>query len=239
MKILITLCARGGSRGIPKKNIIDINGKPLIAYSIELAKQILLEHNVDIALSTDDESIKKVAAAFGIETTYERPSHLASDTAGKVQTIHHLLEHEETKRRKPYDYVLDLDISSPLRTKDEVEISFQRISKDTEALSLFSVNPSHRNPYFNMVEQNKEGYFSLVKQKNSTVLSRQTSPKVYDLNASFYWYKRSFFEEGFSSPITPKSLIHVMDHICFDLDTPDDLLYLDFLIKQNKLKGLL
>ena len=227
MKILITLCARGGSKGIPKKNIIDINGKPLIAYSIELAKQILLEHNVDIALSTDDESIKKVAAAFGIETTYERPSHLASDTAGKVQTIHHLLEHEETKRRKPYDYVLDLDIS------------VQRISKDTEALSLFSVNPSHRNPYFNMVEQNEEGYFSLVKQKNSTVLSRQTSPKVYDLNASFYWYKRSFFEEGFSSPITPKSLIHVMDHICFDLDTPDDLLYLDFLIKQNKLKGLL
>ena len=80
MKILITLCARGGSKGIPKKNIIDINGKPLIAYSIELAKQILLEHNVDIALSTDDESIKKVAAAFGIETTYERPSHLL-DTA--------------------------------------------------------------------------------------------------------------------------------------------------------------
>lgn len=239
MQILITLCARGGSKGIPGKNIIEINGKPLIAYSIDLAKQILLEYDVDIALSTDDESIKKVAGAFGISTTYQRTRELASDTAGKVETIHHLLKYEESTRGKRYDFILDLDISSPLRTKDEVETSFHRISSDNQALSLFSVNPSHRNPYFNMVEQNEEGYFSLVKQKDNLVLSRQTSPKVYDLNASFYWYKRSFFEEEYNSPITPKSLIHIMDHICFDLDTPDDLLYLDFLIKQNKLKGLL
>lgn len=239
MQILITLCARGGSKGIPGKNIIEINGKPLIAYSINLAKQLLQEEEVDISLSTDDESIRTVAADYGVETTYARPKELASDTAGKVQAIHHLLEYEENKKGKKYDYILDLDISSPLRTKNEVETSFYRISKDIEALSLFSVNPSHRNPYFNMVEENEEGYFSLVKQKDTPFLSRQTSPAVYDLNGSFYWYKRCFFDKGFSSPITSKSLIHIMDHICFDLDTKDDLAYLRFLIQQNMIKGLL
>ena len=90
INILITLCARGGSKGIPGKNIIEINGKPLITYSIELAKILFPKQRVDIALSTDDQSIKKVAQERGIETIYNRPKELASDSAGKIKTIYHL-----------------------------------------------------------------------------------------------------------------------------------------------------
>lgn len=239
MKILITLCARGGSKGIPGKNIIDINGKPLIAYSIELAKNLLPQHQVDIALSTDAKEIKNVAKEWGLSTTYNRPLELASDKAGKVQTIHDLLYFEEKRQNKGYDYILDLDVSSPLRTKEDIENAFELIHSDKNALSLFSVNQSHRNPYFNMVEQNEEGYFDLVKKLPKSVLSRQTSPLVYDLNASFYWYRRSFFDKGLTTPITPKSLVYEMDHICFDLDHQDDLLYLKFLIKEQRLSGIL
>ena len=90
-----------------------------------------------------------------------------------------------------------------------------------------------------MVEQNEEGYFDLVKKLPQSVLSRQASPVVYDLNASFYWYRRSFFEKGLASPITARSLVYKMDHICFDLDHQDDLLYLKFLIKEQRLSGIL
>jgi len=239
MKILITLCARGGSKGIPGKNIIDINGKPLIAYSIELAKNLLPQYQIDIALSTDVKEIKNVANEWGLSTPYNRPTELASDQAGKVHTIHHLLRFEEKRLNKGYDYILDLDVSSPLRTKEDVENAFELIHSDTNALSLFSVNPSHRNPYFNMVEQNEQGYYDLVKKLPQSVLSRQASPVVYDLNASFYWYRRSFFDKGLTTPITPKSLVYEMDHICFDLDHQDDLLYLKFLIKEQRLSGIL
>jgi len=239
MKILITLCARGGSKGIPGKNIIDINGKPLIAYSIELAQNLLPQHQVDIALSTDAQEIKDVASQRGLSTPYNRPSELASAQAGKVQTIHHLLRFEEKRLNKVYDYILDLDVSSPLRTKEDVENAFELIHLDTNALSLFSVNPSHRNPYFNMVEQNEQGYFDLVKKLPQSVLSRQASPVVYDLNASFYWYRRSFFDKGLTSPITARSLVYKMDHICFDLDHQNDLLFLKFLIKEQRLSGIL
>ena len=239
MKILITLCARGGSKGIPKKNIIDINGKPLIAYSIELAKNLLPKFQVDISLSTDSQEIKDVAAQWGLSTTYNRPLELASDQAGKVQAIHDLLGFEEKRLNKNYDYILDLDISSPLRTKEDVENAFELIHSDKKALSLFSVNPSNRNPYFNMVEQNEEGYFDLVKKLPQSILSRQASPDVYDLNASFYWYRRSFFDKELTSPITIRSLVYKMNHICFDLDHQDDLLYLKFLIKEKILEGIL
>ncbi len=239
MNILITLCARGQSKGIPRKNIIEINGIPLIAYSINLAKKILKSFNVHIGLSTDDLEIKKEAEKWGISTTYRRPIKLANDTAGKIKTIKHLLEFEEQRQSILYDFVLDLDISSPLRTKNDIESAFEQMLLDQEALSLFSVNISNKNPYFNMVEKNEKGYYDLVKKLPENFLSRQKSPKVYDINASFYWYRRLFFDKGFNTPITSKSLIYVMDHICFDLDNEEDLLYLNYLIKEKKIKKLL
>ena len=91
MNILITICARGGSKGIPGKNIKLLAGKPLIGYSIELANKFITHYEGKLALSTDDHEIKKIAEKFGLITDYNRPNYLASDKAGKIDVINELL----------------------------------------------------------------------------------------------------------------------------------------------------
>jgi CMP-N,N'-diacetyllegionaminic acid synthase len=236
MNILITICARGGSKGIPGKNIKQIAGKPLIAYSIELTKKIAQKYNIKVALSTDDVEIKKVAEDFGVTTYYKRPDFLASDTAGKIDTIKDLLLYEESLVNYKYDFVLDLDVTSPLRNLEDIEEALEMIVNKSDAKTLFSVNNAARNPYFNMVEENASGFYSLVKTNpDGSVMTRQSAPKVYDLNASFYWYKRAFFDSDSKSPITDKSLVYIMNHMCFDLDHPVDFLFMEYLLINNKL----
>jgi CMP-N,N'-diacetyllegionaminic acid synthase len=236
MNILITICARGGSKGIPGKNIKLLGGKSLIGYSIELAHQVVLSLGGKLALSTDDENIKAAAETFKLKTEYQRPEHLASDSAGKIDTINDLLKFEEDQNKIRYDFILDLDVTSPLRTVNDILSAFKLLNEDSEALTIFSVNPAARNPYFNMVEEKPTGYYDLVKkQEDGSIMSRQLAPKVFDLNASFYWYKRGFFEMGLKSPITNKSLIFEMDHICFDLDHPIDFEFMEFLQMNDKI----
>lgn len=235
MTILITICARGGSKGIPGKNIKDIAGLPLIVYSIKTAQKFSEYFNCHISLSTDSGQIKEVAAKYGLTTNYTRPDELSSDTAGKVDVLHHLLNYEETNRNVKYDYLLDLDVTSPLRNVEDLKNAFQIISSDLNAINLFSVNYAYKSPYFNMVELQKNGYYNLIKKLDSPINTRQSAPKVYDLNASFYFYKRVFFEKQFKSVMTEKSLIYIMPHICFDIDEKIDFEFLNYLITNNKL----
>ncbi len=233
MNILITLCGRGGSKGIPGKNIRPLNGLPLIGYSINAAKKFSAEFPAEIALSTDSDEIKVAARSFGVETEYTRPPALATDGAGKVETIADLLEFEERRRGKRYDVVLDLDLSSPLRTHEDLAEAYRLLRQDPNALNIFSVNPANRNPYFNMVERNAEGYYSLVKK--GEFVTRQSAPPVYDLNASFYFYRREFFDRQLRSVFTERSLVYVMPHVCFDLDHALDFDIMEFLLANNKL----
>ena len=233
MNILITLCARGGSKGIPGKNIKSLNGLPLIAYSIKVANDFKNIYNVDIVLSTDNDEIKKVAEELGLITSYSRPFFLATDKAGKVETIEDVLIYQENKNSKLYDYVLDLDISSPLRNVNDLCTGLELLIQDTKAFNLFSVNEANRNPYFNIVEKKETGYYNVVKSGN--FLSRQEAPKVYDMNSSFYFYRRLFFDLKINKTTTEKSLIYLMPHICFDLDHPIDFEFMEYLISNDKL----
>lgn len=236
MKILITICARGGSKGIPGKNIKLISGKPLINYTIDLTKKLTSKYNAKVALSTDDQAIKQAAEACGLYTNYTRPAFLATDSAGKIDTIKDLVLYEESLIGEKYDYILDLDLTSPLRTEEDIEKALELIVSNSQALTLFSVNNAARNPYFNMVEENSNGFFSLVKTNpDGSVMTRQSAPKVYELNASFYWYKRAFYDQDLKSPITNKSIIYVMNHMCFDLDHPVDFLFMEYLLENKKL----
>ncbi|MBP6385385.1 MAG: acylneuraminate cytidylyltransferase family protein [Pseudarcicella sp.] len=237
MKILITLCARGGSKGVPLKNIKPLCGKPLIQYSLETARKFIDENKYDciIAISTDDNLILDIMNDLGVKTSYIRPEYLSTDAAGKVETIAHLLEYEEEKNNCKFDYILDLDVSSPLRTVEDLNNAFKIIQEDKDAINLFSVSKAHRNPYFNMVEIAEDGYYKLIKPLDKDILSRQKAPKVYDLNASFYFYKKSFFDNGYKSVLTPKALIYEVPHVCFDIDEMIDFEIMDFLIKNNKL----
>ncbi|MBE8722049.1 acylneuraminate cytidylyltransferase family protein [Sphingobacterium pedocola] len=236
MNILITLCARGGSKGIPRKNIKELNGRPLIDYSIQFAKEIKAHYtNVIIELSTDDQEIRDVADQLGLSTQYIRPAHLASDTAGKVDVIRDVVKYAENIYKVKFDYILDLDVSSPLRTVSDVIEAFKIMTNDSEALTLFSVNKANKNPYFNMVEVNEDGYYSLSKIRDTTTLSRQAAPEVFELNASFYIYSRAYFDSSWKGVVTDKSIVYNMFHICFDLDHPIDFEFMDFLLKNDKL----
>jgi CMP-N,N'-diacetyllegionaminic acid synthase len=234
MKILITICARGGSKGIPGKNIKLLNNVHLIAYTIQVANRFAELFDTDIVLSTDDDEIKRVAAMYSLSTDYQRPDYLARDTSGKIDTIKDVLLYQEKVKNIHYDYVLDLDVTSPLRTLEDLTSAFDLIRKDTMAFNLFSVNPAARNPYFNMVEKKESGYYNLVATLG-IIMTRQSSPKVYDLNASFYFYRRNFFSADFKTVFTNASLIYTMPHICFDLDHGIDFDFLEYLLANQKL----
>jgi len=232
MNILITICARGGSKGIPGKNIKAINNKPLISYTINSAQKFAEKHYADIGLSTDSPQIQKVASEYGLRTEYIRPSNLATDTAGKIDVIKDLVVHHERISKKVYDIILDLDITSPLRTQEDLGKAYNELMANSEALNIFSVNPASRNPYFNMVEKDSTGYVKLVKGIGK-IKSRQAAPEIYDMNASFYFFRRHFFSEGNETSVTDKSLAYVMDHVCFDLDEHHDFVIMDLMMRHN------
>lgn len=241
MKTLITICARGGSKGIPGKNIKLIAGKPLIYYTINVAQKFQEKYSdTEIILSTDSEEIKSVAKQYGLATSYLRPDKLAGDSVGKLDAIRDVLEYSERDRGIKYDYIFDLDVTSPLRNMDDLEKALGIIDSDPLATNLFSVSPANRNPYFNMVEKQENGYYSLVKKRSGdTILARQVAPIVYDMNASFYFYKRSFFESDYKTALTDKTLVYLVPHMCFDLDHPIDFEYMTFLIENNKFDFIL
>lgn len=234
MNLLVTICARGGSKGIPGKNSKPLNGLPLLHYSLKLAFELKNKYNAAIQLSTDSDEIIQCANILGYNTDYRRPDVLATDAAGKLPAIEDAVKFAEVSLGTAYDFVLDLDVTSPLRTLQDIEEALATLQAKKDALNIFSVNPSARSPYFNMVEETEDGFVKVIKDAG-TFLSRQEVPKTYDMNASFYIFKRSFFEKGFKISTTPFSLAYVMNHICFDLDHPIDFTIMELMIKNNLL----
>ncbi|MDE5493024.1 acylneuraminate cytidylyltransferase family protein [Elizabethkingia meningoseptica] len=236
MKGLVTICARGGSKGIPGKNIKLINKKPLIVYSIEVAEELAKLYNIDIFLSTDSDEIKNVVGSFKfskIDLSYVRPQFLANDTAGKLDAIIDVKKYAEHVNSIDYDFVIDLDVTSPLRTLQDLVNSLELLFSNNDALNLFSVSPANRNPYFNMVEGNNQGFYNLCKK--GEFLTRQSAPKVYDMNASFYVFKKTFFQNQNKTVITDRSLIYEVPHLCFDLDHQIDFEFMNYLLENKRL----
>lgn len=234
--ILLTICGRGGSKGIPGKNIKMIAGKPLLAYTAELATRFANDHELDLGFSTDSPDILAVGERYGLPTDYVRPAKLGNDVIGKPHVIKDLMLHCERTNKKRYDYVIDLDVTSPMRTAQDIEQCLAIMLDHPDTLTVFSVSPCHRNPYFNMVEKKENGYFGLVKQSDAT--TRQGSPAVYDINGSIYVYSRAALDNDNPRAVTPRTLVYVMPHPCFDLDEPEDYDYLEYLLVSGKLPYL-
>ncbi len=231
-RYLITICARGGSKGIPGKNIRPVGGKPLIAYTIGHAQAAAKEFGGDVFLSTESDAIREVARECGLPSDYSRPAALATDSAGKVGVLTDALLTAE-KKNGPYDFLIDLDVTSPLRTIDDLRAGIGMLEECPDALNVFSVSVAERNPYFNMVEPGRDGFVALSKKPPQTILSRQTAPPVFSMNASFYIYRRAFFDGTRDGPVTDRSLAYVMPHPCFDLDEPTDFEFLTFLLERS------
>jgi CMP-N-acetylneuraminic acid synthetase len=231
MKILGTICARGGSKGVKNKNIRDLLGKPLIAYTVEYLKKWGKAER--IVCSTDSEKIADIAKKYGAEIPILRPPELATDTASKIDALKHIVEFCEKQDDIKYDIIVDLDPTAPLRKKIFLDEAFNRFLK-SNANNLYSVNKARKNPYFNMVELNEGGYAHLSKQSN--VVRRQDAKPVYEINASIYIYKRDFLLNT-NTANSDKTIIYEMpDTASIDIDNEIDFLFVEFLLKSEVFK---
>ena len=233
---LITICARGGSKGIPGKNIRPVGGRPLLAYTAAMALAYADMTGAPVVLSTDSPEILAEGAKCGLPTDYVRPEALANDTAGKPAAIAHAMLWAEQRYGVRFETVIDLDVTSPLRTLADIEAVHTLLLDHPDALTAFSVSPAGRNPYFNMVREDPDGYARVILGGRYT--TRQSAPKVYDMNASIYAYRREALTAPDPRAVTDRSLAYVMDHKCFDLDEPEDFDYLTWLVDTNRVKLL-
>jgi len=229
--ILCTICARGGSKGVKNKNIKKLHGKPLIAYTIEQAKESgLFEH---IVISTDSDDIANVAKEYGAEVFFKRSEEMASDTAGKLDVIKDAFVRSEEYYNKKFDYLIDLDATAPLRDVEDIVNSFNQF-KENENDNLITAMPSRRSPYFNLVEQDKNGKVYLSKKLDDAIVRRQDAPKSYDMNASIYIWKRDTILNENSIFLKNTGLYVMPEERSIDIDTELDYKFVEFLMKGNK-----
>ncbi|WP_418186786.1 cytidylyltransferase domain-containing protein [Aliarcobacter lanthieri] len=228
--ILCTICARGGSKGVKNKNIKELNGKPLIAYTIEQAKASeLFEH---IVISTDSDDIASIAKQYGAEVFFKRNDEMASDTAGKLDVIKDAFKRSEDYYNKKFEYLIDLDATAPLRLTEDIINSFNQFIKDNND-NLITAMPSRRSPYFNLVEQDKNGRVYLSKKLDNTVVRRQDAPKSYDMNASIYIWKRDIILNENSIFLEKTGLYVMPEERSIDIDNELDFKFVEFLMKEK------
>ncbi|MDO9305934.1 MAG: acylneuraminate cytidylyltransferase family protein [Sulfuricurvum sp.] len=230
-KILCTICARGGSKGVKNKNIKELCGKPLIAYTIEQAKASgLFEH---IVISTDSDTIASASKEYGGEVFFKRNPEMASDTASKLDVIQDAFIRSERHYQETFDYLVDLDATAPLRSVEDIINSYQQfLNNDND--NLITAMPSRRSPYFNLVEIDATGKVTLSKKLDSTIARRQDAPKSYDMNASIYIWKRNIILNENSLFLEKTGLYVMPEERSIDIDTELDFEFVEFLMrKQN------
>ena len=226
-KILCIICARGGSKGIPGKNKVVVAGKPLIAYTLEAAKEC--DYFDDVIVSTDDEEIMNIACDYSVPAPFKRPEHLSKDDTSKIDVIRHAVEWVENNWHKKYDIVVDLSVVSPLRTVEDIKNSIELLVNE-KADNVFSVSPPYRNPYYNMVEI-IDKKVKLVKEPPKKLTRRQDAPIVYDMNDSIYvWWKKILFEKD--TTFNDNTKIYIMPrHRGIDIDESFDLLVVSLILE--------
>ncbi|WP_407410748.1 cytidylyltransferase domain-containing protein [Methanobrevibacter sp.] len=230
MKLLFTICGRAGSKGIKNKNVKNFLDKPLALYSLSVIDLYLKKSNydADIVINTDSESLMEIFNNNPLRSVdiIERSADLAGDKVAKVDVIQNCLEVMEEKNGS-YDLIIDLDITSPLRTvKDLDDMIEKKLNTDYDL--IFSVTDSRRNPYFNMVMETEHGYDRVIKSNFNT---RQEAPVIYDMNASIYVYSREFLQRKVGL-FDGKCGIHKMfDTGVLDLDHENDMFLMEVIAK--------
>lgn len=230
MKTLYIIPARGGSKGIPKKNIKLLNGKPLIYYSIDIAREMSIDEN--ICVSTDSDEILYAVEEYGLKTHFKRPAELAEDNSGTYGVLMHAVTFFENKGIH-YDNIVLLQPTSPFRMKAHIE----------EALSLYnehvdmvvSVGKSHHSPYFNLFEEEESGF--LKKSKKSTFETRQAAPPVYFYNGSIYIINIKSLKNQSLNQFEKIRKYEMSDIYSFDIDTPLDWAICETLISNGYIKN--
>lgn len=223
--------ARGGSKGIPHKNLLKLGGKPLLAWSIGHAKAVSRIRRVIV--STDSAEIANVAKKFGAEAPFLRPKELACDKAPEWLAWQHALKWLQEDEKKLPDAMVSVPTTSPFRSASDIENCMDEF-KCNNRDAVITITPSKRNPYFNMVKRNPDSSFSLVCESNKKISRRQDCPDIFDittsvyvLNPTFVLQNKTLFEGNVGAIIVPSKR-------ALDIDTAED-----FFFAEQYLKGKL
>jgi N-acylneuraminate cytidylyltransferase/CMP-N,N'-diacetyllegionaminic acid synthase len=190
MSRLCTICARGGSKGMPGKNLRDLCGKPLIAHTIEQARQCnLFEH---IAVSSDCNEILNVADRYGADILVKRPNFMATDTAPKCPAIKHCLEMAEDQKHNRFETVVELQATSPIRLPEDI-VGAVKLLEQSRATNVVSGTEARNSPYYTLVERDSLGFIHHSKTLASPFARRQDAPKCFQINGSIYVWRREPF----------------------------------------------
>lgn len=218
-RILATICARGGSKGVKNKNIRLLDNIPLIAYSLNIIKNNTFID--DYVVSTDSEEIISVVKELGFQIEFKRPDELSGDNVGRIDAIQHAYSWKQERSNSPFDIIVDLGVATPLKSMDDLNNAI-KLCIDSNAENVFSVCESIKNPYFNMVEV-KNDKVKLVKESYE-ITSRQTAPVVYEMNDGFnVWTPESLFSDN--PQFNPSTKMYVMPRErSVDIDEEEDFL---------------
>lgn len=227
MNLLVIIPARGGSKGIPGKNIKPLGGKPLICHAIDHARGVAPDAR--ICLSTDSEEIKDTAERYGLEVPFLRPAELASDNAGTYGVLLHALDYYESHGGH-FDAILLLQPTSPFRRQEDIAGALALYSPELDM--VVSVTEAEANPYYNCFEEDSHGMLHLSKGDGS-ITRRQDAPKAWQYNGAVYVINPESLQK---MPLSKFGKVkkYVMDPIhSLDLDTLFDWKMAELMIAEK------
>lgn len=228
MKVLYVIPARGGSKGIPHKNIKLLAGKPLIYYSIDVARKLTSDEN--ICVSTDDNEIIKIVENYGLKVPFVRPKEYATDTATTNDVLLHVIEFYEAQE-KYYDVIVLLQPTSPLRKVEQVQKSLALYCDDLDM--IVSVKESHAATV--LCNENNLGYLEMSFNKNG--VRRQDAGKYYEYNGSIYILNIERLKKCSLSGLIKKKKYVMDDYSSIDIDNEFDWLYCEFVLNKKLLNN--
>ncbi len=230
MTMLCTICARGGSKGIVGKNSRDLLGKPLLAWTIEQARESGLF--AAIAFSSDSDRLLETALKAGADIAVKRPDAMATDTAPKLPAIRHCLEQAIAHTGNVPSIFVDLDVTSPLRLASDITGAV-KLLQDSGARSVITGAPARRSPYFNLVEARMDGTVGLSKMADPPITRRQDAPRCFDMNASIYAWRVAAFLENPAVFYPDTRLFEMPEERSIDIDSDLDFALVDLLLRRR------
>lgn len=230
MSVLAVIPARGGSKGIPRKNVRLLAGKPLIAYSVEAA-----QHSAAISrliCSTDDNEIADVARSLGVEVPFMRPNHLASDAAGQLEVVLHAVHTVETLDNIVYDVILLLQPTAPLRTAEDIDTALALFDEETDSVISFNRVERDHPYYMYKIEEDNRPVPLIKRAKHLT--RRQQFPTIYVRNGAIYATRRNVLlaQNSFYGDCTRAYIMPPARSI--NIDSELDLKYAEFLLTNSE-----
>ncbi len=233
-KIICIIGARGGSKGVPRKNIRKLYNKPLIGHTIESALSTkIFDH---VVVSTEDKEIAKISKKFGAEIPFMRPKKLATDKSGMLDVLLHALKKFEMLNYQ-CDILVSRDCTVPFIRKKDIVMAVNLLKKQ-KSDAVFGVYKQHLNPYFNMVEKRSNGYLKISKKPGGSIKRRQDAPIVYQLNGLMIFNTKQFlkYKNAFMPKILPYEIPPATGLM---IDTEAEFQFAEMILKNNMLQNLI